>query len=156
MEQAVETTVWQTITEIELVYRNPVKPSQRPQILGSREAAGILRQSWDKDKIEIIEEGKVLLLNRGSRVIGVMHLSSGGTYHTVIDVKIILATALKANAHYIILAHNHPSGELNPSAADRNLTEKLKCACDLLTIGLLDHLILTNEGYYSFSEKGQL
>jgi DNA repair protein RadC len=94
----------------------------------------------------------VLLLTRASKVLGVFDVSSGGTAGVVIDTKLIFVAALKTNAASIILAHNHPSGNLTPSRQDEQFTAKLKSAGQLLDIPVQDHIIVTNEGYYSFCE----
>jgi DNA repair protein RadC len=95
----------------------------------------------------------VLLLNRANRVLGCLKLSKGGLTGTVVDLRILL----KAMASGIIIAHNHPSGNLKPSDADRELTSQIKQAGKLLDITLLDHLILGTEGdYVSFADEGWL
>ena len=103
--------------------------------------------------MNIKEEAVVLFLNRGNRVLGGYKVSSGGITGTVVDIRIILAIALKCLASGMILAHTHPSGELNPSNADKGLTQKLKEAANLMDISLLDHLIITSETYYSFADE---
>ena len=106
--------------------------------------------------MDFIEQFKLLLLNRGNRVLGLLEVSSGGVAGTVADPKVIFAAALKASASSIILAHNHPSGQLKPSSADIALTNKLKRGGELLDIQVLDHLILSSEGYYSFADEGMM
>jgi len=84
-------------------------------------------------------------------------VSRGGTSGTVVDAKIIFAAAIKARADGIILAHNHPSGNLQPSQADLDLTRKLRQAGEVLDISILDHLILApDSGYYSFADECNL
>jgi DNA repair protein RadC len=97
-----------------------------------------------------------MLLNRDGKILGIMKLSEGGVSGTVVDPKLVFAAALKANASALILAHNHPSGNLQPSQSDLCLTRKLIAAGRLLEIGINDHLILTQEGYYSFADEGVL
>jgi DNA repair protein RadC len=97
-----------------------------------------------------------MLLNRSNRVLGISCISKGGISGTVVDVKIILQTALKANASGLIISHNHPSGNLTASSEDIKITVKLKNACKLLDLSLLDHLIITDEGYLSFADEGML
>jgi len=96
----------------------------------------------------------VILLNRANRVIGIFNLSTGGTVGTVAEPKLVFASSILRNASSIILAHNHPSGNLKPSTADTELTKKMKEAGKLLDIPVLDHLIVTSEGYYSFADEG--
>lgn len=141
------------ICEIEVSYRPNYKISERPTVSSSRECAEVLRLTWS-DKINYCEEFKIILLNRANKVLGVSLVSSGGTCGTVADPKMIFQRALKANASSIILCHNHPSGNLKPSQADISLTNKLKNAGALLDIAVLDHVILTEESYYSFADEG--
>ena len=103
-----------------------------------------------------MEQFKVLLLNRANKVLGIFEVSSGGSTGTVADPKLIFAAAIKANACGIILAHNHPSGNLQPSQADIDLTKRMKEGGRLLEIQVLDHIIVTTEGYYSFADEGIL
>lgn len=116
----------------------------------------IFLDNWNEDTIELQEECKVLLLNRANRVLGIYNLSKGGCSSTIVDPKLLFSVALKTNASAIILAHNHPSGNLSPSDKDILLTRKLMGAGELLDLAVLDHLIITKEGYYSFSDEGQL
>lgn len=156
METLATSDKWKMVSEIELVYRTAIRPSQRPKVSSSASAYEIFLAGWDPDKIELIEQFKLLLLSRSNRVLGQYELSTGGTTGTVVDVRLIFAAALKANASGIIIAHNHPSGTLAPSQADRDITKKVKDAGRILEIPLLDHLILTHEGYYSFADQGML
>lgn len=116
----------------------------------------MLKESWDTGKIEFVEQFKVLLLNRANRVLGIYEVSTGGVSGTVANPKLIFAAALKACASGIILSHNHPSGNLKPSAADLQLTRKIKQGGELLDIAVLDHIILTSESYYSLADEGLL
>ena len=147
---------WQNVAEVELSYRQKVKSSQRPQLRSSAEVADLLRLLWNQNKIEFVEQFKVLLLNQANRVLGVLELSTGGVTATVADPKIIFVAALKANACGIIISHNHPSGNVKPSRADEELTEKIKNAGKFLDIKLLDHIIISNESYFSFTDEGLL
>ncbi len=147
---------WKTVSEIDLVYRTKVKSSERPLITSSKSAYGILVECWDPDKIEFIEQFKVLLLSQSNKVLGMYQVSSGGIAGTVVDIRLLFAAALKANAVGLIIAHNHPSGKTAPSEADKGITRKIKAAGELLDIKLLDHLIVTAENYYSFSDEGAL
>lgn len=144
------------VAEIQLTYKTKVKPSQRPKITSSKEAYAILLESWDEDKLEFVEQFKVLLLNRANKVLGIYEVSTGGVSGTVADPKLIFAAAIKANASAIILSHSHPSGQLKPSDADLKLTKNLKDGGQYLEISVLDHIIVTSEGYYSFADEGVL
>ncbi len=141
------------IAEVELTYKTNVKPSLRPKITCSQDSYKVLLQAWDENKLEFVEQAKVLLLNRANRVLGVCDLSTGGVAGTVVDPKLVFIAALKANASAIILAHNHPSCNLTPSAADITLTKKLKEGGNFLELPVLDHIIVTKEGYYSFTDN---
>jgi DNA repair protein RadC len=102
------------------------------------------------------EEFWVLYLNRANIVLRKEKISSGGVTGTVVDNKIILKKALLNLASSIILVHNHPSGNLNPSIQDKKVTKKMKLACELLEINLLDHLIIAGNSYYSFADEMEL
>lgn len=156
METLLASGEWRMVSEIELVYKTAIRPAQRPQVTSSVSAYEILLSGWDGDKIEFVEQCKVLLLNRSNRVLGQYELSTGGTAGTVVDIRLIFAAALKANASGIIMAHNHPSGSLTASQADRDITAKVREAGRFLEIPVLDHLIVTMEGYYSFADQGLL
>ena len=140
------------ISEISVSYSN--SKHKKLKVKNSKDSYGILLDSWDKNIIELQEEFKVLLLNRSNTVLGVYPMSKGGVSGTFVDAKLVFSVALKCNASSIIIAHNHPSSNLNPSEADKSLTKKLKSAGQFLDITLLDHLIITKDGYYSFSDNG--
>lgn len=145
------------IAEVCLTYKSKVKASARLKISCSRDAFKIFNESWDPDTIEFFEEFKVLLLNRSNSVLGILNLSKGGISGTVTDTRIVFQAAIKGNASGIILAHNHPSGNLNPSESDTKITNKIKEAGNIMDIQLLDHIILTTEDeYYSFADNGLL
>ena len=96
-------------------------------------------------------------MNNSNKVKGICQLSIGGISGTLVDLRILFAIVLKSLSVGVILAHNHPSGKLIPSEADKQLTEKIKKAAELLDVKVLDHLILTPNGdYYSFSDEGIL
>lgn len=153
METTNEKKQWE-VAEIQLSYKSNVKPSLRPKITSSRDAHEVLRQVWNDSVIELCEQFKVLFTNRANKVLGVFEVSTGGISGTVADPKLIFAAALKACSTGLILSHNHPSGNLTPSQADIDLTRKIKEGGKLLEIQLLDHIILTSEGYFSFADEG--
>ena len=156
MEQLMDLSVLNTVSEVELVYKSKVKPSERPQIKTSKESYQLLLKSWDSNRIEFIEQFKVILMNRANRVLGIYELSTGGVSGTVADIKLVFMAALKANACSLIVSHNHPSGNLKPSMADEELTKKMKAAGSVLEIKVLDHVIVTTEGYFSFADEGMI
>jgi len=100
------------------------------------------------------EEFWILYLNRSNKVISRMKLSQGGVSGTVTDVRIVMKKAVELLASGIILCHNHPSGNLNPSDADSKITQKIKEAGSFMDIQLLDHLIISDKDYYSFADNG--
>lgn len=142
------------VAEIELVYNVHVKASQRPKISSAKDAYTVLWDNWNKSRIDFLEEFKIMLLNEGGRVLGISTVSIGGLTSTVADVRVIFAAALKGNATGLILAHNHPSGQLKASTADRRITSQIVEAGKLLDISVVDHLIVTSEGFLSLSEEG--
>nr|WP_294895165.1 JAB domain-containing protein [uncultured Pedobacter sp.] len=142
------------VSEISVVYTPKFKASERPRVTSSKEVYGILYNNWNLNKIEFQEQFKIMLLNRANKVIGIYEVSSGGINGTVADPKLIFSAALKAGASNIVLAHNHPSGNLKPSNADLRLTSKVKAGGELLDIAVLDHIILTAEAYFSFADEG--
>lgn len=112
---------------------------------------------FDADTIGYKETFKVLLLNNSNKIIGYTTISEGGLTSTIVDVRMILQTALVSNAISIILTHNHPSGNPRPSGHDDNLTKKIKSACELMDIRLLDHIIVTPyDSFYSYCDEGRL
>ena len=146
-----------TISEVKLIYRTKVKASQRPQVKTSKDAFDLFMEHWDLDSIEHIEEFKLMLLTRSNKVLGIASISKGGINGTVTDVRIILQYAIKANASGIIICHNHPSGNVQPSESDLSLTKKIKEAAGLMDVQLLDHLIIIPEGrYYSVADEGNM
>ena len=144
------------VTEIQLTYKNKISNSERPKINCSEDAYKILKENWNQETLELREEFKILLLNRANKVLGMVSISTGGVSGTVADPKLIFSAALKANASGIILSHNHPSGNLKPSEADISLTTKLKHGGTLLEISVLDHVIITENGYFSFADEGMM
>jgi len=144
------------VAEVQLTYKPKYKPAERPTVLTANQAYKILISHWSLDRIGFLEESKMLLLNRRNSVLGIVDISIGGISGTVIDPKVVFVVALKAGASGIILAHNHPSEQLNPSQEDIKLTKKLKEGGKLLDIEVLDHLIISRDSFYSFSDNGMM
>lgn len=142
------------VAEVQLSYKPHFKAQERPQINSAKQAYDILLGNWDLSLINFIEQAKMILLNRNNRVLGIVDLSTGGGGSTVVDAKVVFAIALKATATSLILAHNHPSGDLKPSSYDIRLTENLKQAGKILGIDIHDHLIISENGYFSMTEGG--
>jgi DNA repair protein RadC len=141
------------VAEIEIIYHNKVHPSEMRKVTSSHDAFDILKDVWS-NQLEHIEEFYLLMLNKANKVLGYSKVSSGGLSGTIVDPKLIFQTALKANASSIILAHNHPSGNIQPSEADQRITKKCRDGGLMLDIAVLDHLIITADQYYSFADEG--
>lgn len=145
-----------TINEVKLSYKLKQKASERPKVNTSKSAYEVLLKCYDKDTIEYKESFKVLLLNRCHKVLGVVNISEGGINETTVDIRLILQAALLANASNIIISHNHPSGTLLTSTSDDLLTNKVKGACKMVDISLLDNIIVTPKKYYSYADEGKI
>ena len=133
--------------------RNHTTALEMAKITGSNDVARYLRPLIGDLPHE---EFWVLFLNRQNKILEKQQLSKGGITGTVIDVRLVLKMALEKHAISLIFAHNHPSGNLEASDADRKITRQLKDAAALMDIPLLDHLIITQGGYFSFADEGLL
>ena len=133
--------------------RKLAETPESSQIKSSQDVADIF-QPLLSDLLH--EEFWILFLNRSNRVIARMKMSQGGISGTVTDVRLIMKKALEHLASGIIVCHNHPSGNLNPSEADSKITRKIKEAGEIMDIQLLDHLIISEKDYYSFADNGLL
>ena len=143
-----------TVGEVELSYKPKFKSLHK--IVSSEDAYKYLLPTYKEGTIFYKEYFKVLFLNQANQVLGYTLISEGGITETSVDVRIILQAALLTNSVALVLAHNHPSGNLKPSRQDMEITKQVKEAAKLMRITVIDHLILTDEGYYSFSDEGQL
>jgi DNA repair protein RadC len=123
------------------------------KIKDANDSSEFIKQFYQGD-IEIYESFFLLLLNNNNQTIGYAKISQGGVTSTVVDVKIIAKYVVDSLATGIILAHNHPSGNLNPSSADISITSKVKEAMKLFDVAVLDHIILTADSFYSFANNG--
>lgn len=148
-------TIYQ-VNEVKLTYRAKQKPSERPKVHSSESVYQVLLNCFDAATIEYRESFKVLLLNRANQVLGVFNISEGGICGTPVDIRLIMQAAILSHASCIILAHNHPSGNLSSSHEDDMVTKKVKEACSLMSVVLLDHLIITSEGYYSYADNEKI
>ncbi len=147
----------QQVSELTVSYKPKVKAADRYSIHYPQDAYKLLmEQAFNDDILEYKEYFKVILLNRANKVLGVTTLSEGGMDSTVVDVRLILQTALLAHSSNIIIAHNHPAGGLTPNSYDDEVTKKIKEAAKLMDIKLYDHLIVTREKYYSYADEGRL
>ena len=144
------------VSEVELTYKNNVPYNQRQKISNSQGAYEILTNLFPENTMDYRETFIVLYLNRANQVLGYSVISQGGTSKTTVDIKMVIQTALLANASCIMLAHNHPSGNLHPSSDDNRITNRIIEAARLFDITVLDHIIITNESYYSFTDNGDI
>ncbi len=143
------------VSEIQLKYQpQPLTET----ISGAKDIHQLLiNRVFDADTIGYKETFKVLLLNNANKIIGYTTISDGGLTSTIVDVRVIIQTALVCNSTSIIITHNHPSGNPRPSIHDDNLTKKIKSACELMDIRLLDHIIVTpQDSFYSYCDEGRL
>lgn len=140
-----------TLNEIQVSYQTD--NIEKQTIINSNTAFKIFLDFWNISTIELLEEFNVMYLNQANKVLGLYNLSKGGINQCTVDIRHIYSIALKVNASAIIVAHNHPSGNLNPSAEDRKITSQIAAAGEILNIKLLDHLIITKHDYYSLVEN---
>ena len=147
-----------TVCEVKISYLPKVKPSERPALCSSKDIYRLLvyNHVFDPDTIEHREFFKILLLNTANRLLGIMNLSEGGVEGTIADIRHIMQGAILANASALVMCHNHPSGNCNPSIQDDSLTQRVQQACTLFSIKVLDHLIITPYSYYSYADEGNI
>ncbi len=126
------------------------------KITNSRNAADFIRRTFRAGSLELQEHFITLYLNQANEILGYYNHTIGGINATIADRRLILATALASASVGILVSHNHPSGNLTPSQPDLDLTKKLKEGAKILDIQLLDHIIITKNGYYSFADEGVL
>ena len=146
---------FETVQEVELSYTYKQPKAERTQIVSSLSVSNVIK-SHIGNKLELKEFFYVILLNNSNDILTISKISEGGITGTLVDIRLLFATALKANATCMILAHNHPSGTLRPSQADKDLTNKIISAGQTLDIRILDHLIITDADYFSFADEGIL
>jgi DNA repair protein RadC len=136
--------------------REPRKTADLPVVIGTQHIAQILQNHYAELLVSRIEYFSVVFLNRSNRPVHFYLVSQGGMSGTVADPRVILQMALMVGACGMVLCHNHPSGSLRPSIQDRELTLKIKEAAKLHDIIVLDHIILSDQGYFSFADEGLL
>ena len=144
--------------KISVSYDRAVKKTDLHKISCSYDVYQMFKELhlFDNDTFDWLEEMLLICLNRANRVIGFYKMSKGGLSGTVADPKVVYTTALNCGASSIILAHNHPSGNLNPSEADIKISKKIQAAGTLLEISLLDSMIIGNDSYKSLMDEGLL
>ena len=142
------------VAEVALSYKNSIPYNKRTKITGAKDAYRILRKLHDDNTIDYTETFKVLYLNQANHVLGYKIVSEGGITSTYSDIRTIMQGALLTNAVAMIIAHNHPSGNVTPSEKDIQITSQINKAAKLLDLQLLDHIIYTRETYFSFADDG--
>jgi DNA repair protein RadC len=133
-----------------------VSDGDRITVSSSEDVVNVCKSIFNADTIDWTEEMIMVCLNRANVVIGVNKIASGGFSGVVCDPKVIMTLALQCAASSVILAHNHPSGNLTPSRGDIDITRKIRGACEYLDIKLLDHVIITSKGSYSMLDNGDI
>lgn len=142
--------------EISIKYKG-TKKTELKKVTSSRDAYDVCKLLYSENTFDWVEEMMLICLNRANKVIGYYRISKGGISGTVADPKVIFTIALNcAGTSSIILSHNHPSGNTKPSDSDISITNKIKDAGKLLDISLLDHIIVTEDNYYSFADDDKL
>jgi DNA repair protein RadC len=140
-----------------MMVEEPAATLASRKITCSRDCFDLAIRFWDMEEMPIIEHAYALYLDRSNTPVCFACISIGGMAGTVVDPKVVFAHALLSAAHSVVLFHNHPSNNINPSQADRDMTRKMVAAGRVLDIPVLDHLIITlNGGYLSFADEGLL
>jgi DNA repair protein RadC len=149
------------LAELKVTYkrgrRKDTRQQKMPWALNTAvKAEEYLRTLWDEDTIDLREEFVVLCLDASLTVLGWVRLHTGGLDSSPVDPRLVFGVALQTASAAIVVAHNHPSGNVEPSQQDEVLTQRLAVGAKLLGVRLLDHLILGREGSYSFASAGRL
>lgn len=146
------------VAEIEIAYQPACGNLNKPRIGSPEDSAKYLLCGYDMKTIALQEQFVVLYVNRNNKILGVYRASSGGMTSAIVDLRIVLSVALKIAATAFIMSHNHPSGNLQPSINDIELTKKAKEAARFMNLTLIDHIIFDSVGveYLSFAEEGLL
>lgn len=145
------------VPSLEVQFHTPKGMETRSRVISPDTAQEIFRSTWPPNTMNFQEVFRIMFLNRNHAIIGVYDAFRGGISATVIDPKIVMGVAVQVCASSFICAHNHPSGNLQPSQADIQITQKLQAAGMLLDIKLLDHMIFSPHGsYYSMADEGKL
>ena len=141
------------VAQVQLLYLKGSPESKRIPVTNSEDAYELLMQTWEKEKLEVQEQFRVVLLDENERCIGISTRAEGDRDKCPVDLKSVFALALNAKASSLILAHNHPNGTRNPSVNDLRLTDRFALAARVLDLLVLDHLIVTKDGYTSFTDE---
>jgi len=146
---------WKAVSKVELTYKRALELSKMPKVLNTQDVVNILRDCFNSQTMDLKTSFKVMLLSPVKSVIGILDVSEGHTFAKE-KVKLIMQSALLHNADRIIIAHNHPDGDLTIRALDDFITSQTQKACGIVGIELLDSIILTSESYYSFKDNKRL
>jgi DNA repair protein RadC len=141
-----------TVREIDITFKEDKIAFN--QVRSSKDAYQFIKDVLFEG-MEIQEHFVVLFLSQSNQIIGYYRHSKGTINSTQVDIELVMAVAIKSLSKAMIVSHNHPSGNKEPSEADRTMTKRLKQAAALFDISVLDHVIVTNEGYYSFADSGE-
>lgn len=143
------------VAEVKMSYRRDTGIEQK-EIRTSKDVYDMAVSLYDKDVLDYCEQCYVLLLNQAGKVNGYRKVAEGGMSAASVDIRQIMQAALLTNSCGIAMIHNHPSGNLVPSRQDDNLTRVLQQACQFFDMNLIDHVIVTSEGYYSYADHGRI
>lgn len=143
-----------TVAEIEINYKPLI--TDQTVITSSSQAYELINSLWNKETINLQEQFAALFFNQSKKMIGWRVISTGNMTTCIVDIKLLVSLALHCMATHVVIVHNHPSGNLKPSQSDEDITKTIKDALKLIDVQLMDHLIITENGYYSFSDEGFL
>ena len=144
-----------TAPEIEIYYKTTLKAAERPKIKSASDVFRIMSEIGEMSRnMEYKELFYALYMNTANDVLAVHKISEGTTKQTLVDIKFIMQGAILTNAASLIICHNHPSGNTNPSTEDKKLTQQIGLAAKLFNVQLLDSIIISVEDYFSFCEQG--
>lgn len=146
------------VNELKLTYKRheELLPFRDTELNSSKAIASFLRELFDRDDLIIRETFYAIYLDQTLRIVGFQKISEGAYDFVLVETRMIYTTALLSRATNVVIAHNHPSGTLSPSPADKKITKDIKDGLKLLNITLADHIILTETNHYSFRDDGQI
>lgn len=144
------------LAELKVAYRSRTKVRERRQLRNPGDVEAYLRAVWNGATLELVEEFLVVCLNGHHEALGWVKVASGGFNAAPVDPRLVFAVALQTASSAVVVAHNHPSGNAEPSAQDKEVTRRLKEGGKVLGVSVLDHLILTREAAFSFADHGLL
>jgi len=143
------------VSEVKLTYKRTLELSEMLKALSSKEIYNLLKQCFNPETIDLTVSFKVLLLSPAKNVIGILNVSEGHSYAKE-TVRLIMQAALISNATQIIIAHNHPDGDLTIRALDDCITKQVKKAGEMFGVELLDSIIITSDSFYSYADNGKI